>query len=186
MTAPATALTPQPKLSYLPNPSPLPSLSSFVFPLPSTPWGLSLRPALSPSYWSAELPFNLSPFPLGDTLACLGGRACIDFCVVFTGGNGMSVTRMSASDWIAAETPGTNAKLCTRNGFWVCSLSLGFVPLGNSTPEEPVGLHIPEGKEPQDEEPSAPHLLHPCLPREPKQTSVGSFPSPSLFLCPQL
>lgn len=56
----------------------------------------------------------------------------------------MSVTRTSASDWIAAETPGTNAKLCTRNGFWVCSLSRGFVPLGNSAPEEPVGLHIPE------------------------------------------
>lgn len=31
---PTAAFTPQPKLSYLPNPSPLPSLSSFAFPLP--------------------------------------------------------------------------------------------------------------------------------------------------------
>lgn len=66
VTAPAAARTPQPKLSYLPNPSPLQSLSSFVFPLPSTPWGLSLLPGLSSSYWSAELSFDHSPFPLGD------------------------------------------------------------------------------------------------------------------------
>ncbi|XP_047551804.1 vegetative cell wall protein gp1-like [Lutra lutra] len=107
LTAPAAALTPQPKLSYLPNPSPLPSLSSFVFPLPSTPRGLSLLPALSPSYWSMEVSFDLSPFPLGERVVRLGRRACIDFCVVFTGEDGLSITRVSASDWIAAETPGT-------------------------------------------------------------------------------
>lgn len=126
LSAPVAALTPQPKLSYLPNPSPLPSLSSFVFPLPSTPRGLSLLPALSPSYWPKELSFDLSPSPLGDAVVRLGRRACIDFCVVFTGEDGLSITRVSASDWIAAETPGTLAKLCPRNGLWVRSLSLAL------------------------------------------------------------
>ena len=123
-TSPASALTLQPKLSYLPNPSPLPSLSSFVFPLPSTPWGLSLLPALSSCYWPAELPFDPFPFSLDDTVVRLGGRACVDFCVVFIGEDGMSITKISASDWIAAEALGTHAKLCPRNGLWVRSLSL--------------------------------------------------------------
>lgn len=122
--APAASLTPQPKLSYLPNPSPLPSLSSFVFPLPSTPRGLSLLPALSLPHWAAGLPLGPSPSPLGNTVVRLGGRACIDFCVVFTGEDGVSITTASASDWIAAETPGTQAKLRPRNGLWVRSLNL--------------------------------------------------------------
>lgn len=54
----------------------------------------------------------------------LGGRACIDFCVVFIGEDEVSITRVSASDWIAAETPGTQAKHCLRNGLWVRSLGL--------------------------------------------------------------
>lgn len=73
-----------------------------------------------------EVSFDLFPFPLGERVVRLGRRACIDFCVVFTGEGGLSITRVSASDWIAAETPGTKAKLCPRNGLWVRSLSLAL------------------------------------------------------------
>ena len=54
----------------------------------------------------------------------LGGRACVDFFVVFIGEDGVSITRVSAWDWIAAETPGNPAKHCPRNGLWVRSLGL--------------------------------------------------------------
>lgn len=44
----------------------------------------------------------------------------------------MSITRVSASDWIAAETAGTRAKLCPRNGLWVRSLGLAAFLLGTA------------------------------------------------------
>lgn len=41
----------------------------------------------------------------------------------------MSITEVRASDWIAAETPGTPAKRCPRNGLWVRSLGLAVFSL---------------------------------------------------------
>lgn len=64
----------------------------------------------------------------------LGGRACIDFCVVFTGEDGVSITRVSALDWTTAESPGTRAKLCPRNGLWVRSLKPWSLAVGGCWP----------------------------------------------------
>lgn len=65
VTALAAALTLQPKLSYLPNPSPLPSLSSFVFPLPSTPWGVEPPPSSFTLLLACITAILSFPFPIG-------------------------------------------------------------------------------------------------------------------------
>lgn len=57
----------------------------------------------------------------------LGGRTCIDFSVVLTGEGGVSIIRVRASDWIAAETPGPKPNLVPEMdcGFvvsvWLCT-----------------------------------------------------------------